>query len=81
MYINYDGSKASEFMVDFDVTTDDLCGLTEFKDLVFNVDKTAIHTAPSLNLEINGVISKDSAKKSYGLRNLFVVILQVSIFN
>ncbi|KAL4482616.1 hypothetical protein ABPG73_021276 [Tetrahymena malaccensis] len=76
IYINYDGNQASSFIVNMSDTVDDLCGLAGFLELVFQVDKTAIHTAPTLNLEIHSVLSKDSSQKSYGLRNLFVIIIQ-----
>ncbi|KAL4499150.1 hypothetical protein ABPG72_017052 [Tetrahymena utriculariae] len=78
IYIYYDGSQASSFMVNINDTVDDLCGLSGFLDLVYQVDKTAIHTSPTLNLEIHAIISKDSSQKSYGLRNLYVIVIQCS---
>ncbi|EAS00824.2 zinc finger lsd1 subclass family protein (macronuclear) [Tetrahymena thermophila SB210] len=78
IYINYDGQQASNFMVNEAITIDKLCGLEKFMDLVFYVDKTAIHTSPTLNLEIKATLSLNSSQKSYGLRNLFVILIQCS---
>ncbi|EAS00754.2 zinc finger lsd1 subclass family protein (macronuclear) [Tetrahymena thermophila SB210] len=78
IYINYDGQQASNFMVNIADTVDALCGLQSFLDLVYNVDKTAIHTSPTLNLEIKATLSLNSSQKSYGLRNLFVILIQCS---